>query len=130
MTSKTIQPNTSQVSWLRRLAVTAAPAVLFGTGVAACGDDVDDVISFAEYIGATAEVLDNNGMEPDSDIDCDGSTVTNKLTCTGTTTGGLSISSTGEDLGENTATLVVIVDGDILYDGHQLSTHEGLRRRP
>ena len=56
-------------------------------------------------------------MEPEADIDCDGDTDTKEVTCTGTTNEGLSIESTGEDLGEDTATLVVTVDGEILYDG-------------
>ena len=86
-------------------------------GLAACSEDVKDVISFAEYVGATADVLDTNGMEPEGDFDCDGSTVTDEVTCTGTTTGGLIFSSNGIDLGENTATLVVTVDGEVLYDG-------------
>jgi len=91
---------------------------LLGAGITACGDDdTEDVISFVEYIGATGEVLDANGIEPESDIDCEGSTETNEVTCTGTSTEGLSIEASGEDLGEDTATLVVTVDGEILYNG-------------
>jgi hypothetical protein len=36
---------------------------------------------------------------------------------TGTTTSGLSIESTRENLGEDSAALVVIADGEVLYDG-------------
>ena len=90
---------------------------MLGVSIGACGDDVEDVISFVEYVGATGEVLDANGIEPESDIDCKGSTETNEVTCTGTTTEGLRIEATGEDLGEDTATLVVTVDGETIYDG-------------
>lgn len=117
MTRRKVHPDTSQAIWVRRVTVTVLVASLFGIGLTACGDDVKDVISFAEYLGATTDVLDANGMEPEADIDCDGNTNTNEVTCTGTTTEGLSIESTGEDLGEDTATLVVAVDGETLYDG-------------
>jgi hypothetical protein len=91
-------------------------ASLFSAGLAACSD-VKDAISFIEYIEATGDVLDANGMEPEVDIDCDGSTDAKEVTCTGQTIDGQSIESRGEDLGEDTATLVVTVDGEILYDG-------------
>ena len=104
----------------RRAPIGASVVVLVAmsaVGLMACGDDVEDVISFVEYIGATGEVLDANGLEAEFDLDCEGSTDTDEVTCTGTTTDGLSIESTGEDLGNDTATLVVTVDGEILYDG-------------
>lgn len=116
MTNQKIQDSTPKRIGSRSAAV-ALIAVLGVFGLAACGDDIEDVISFAEYIGASADVLDANDMEPQSDIDCDGNTDTNEVTCTGTTTEGLSIESTGENLGETTATLVVTVDGEVLYDG-------------
>ncbi|MCP3993260.1 MAG: hypothetical protein GY724_29625 [Actinomycetia bacterium] len=117
MTEQNLHPVASQPIWVRPMTVTVLVASLFGLGLTACGDEVEDVISFAEYIGASADVLDANGMEPKADLDCDGDSDTNDVTCTGTTTDGLSIESTGENLGEDTATLVVIVDGEILYDG-------------
>ena len=86
-------------------------------GFAACADEIEDVISFVEYVDASVDVLDANDMELKSDIDCDGSTDNNEVTCTGTTTEGLTVESTGENLGEDTATLVVIVDGGVIYDG-------------
>lgn len=116
MTTETIQPQSTLRSTALR-GVVVLMLTLLGVGIAACGDDVEDVISFVEYVGATGEVLDANGIEPESDIDCDGSTETNEVTCTGTTTEGLSIEASGEDLGEDTATIVVIVDGEVLYDG-------------
>ena len=51
------------------------------------------------------------------DIDCDGSDETNNVTCIGDTTEGLSIESTGENLGDDDATLVVKVDGEIIFEG-------------
>lgn len=104
----------------RRAATCASVVALVAMsaiGLAGCGDEVEDAISFVEYIDATGEVLDANGLEAEFDIDCEGSTDTNEVTCTGTTTEGLSIESTGEDLGEEAATLVVTVDGEVLYDG-------------
>jgi hypothetical protein len=50
-------------------------------------------------------------------MDCDGSTETKTVTCTAETSAGQSIESNGENFGEDTATLVVTVDGVILYDG-------------
>ncbi|MCP4224433.1 MAG: hypothetical protein GY773_13915, partial [Actinomycetia bacterium] len=117
MTEENVHPEASRPIWVRPVSVTVLVASLFGLGLTACGDEVEDVISFAEYIGASADVLDANGMEPKADLDCDGNTDTNDVTCTGTTTDGLSIESTGANLGEDTATLVVTVDGEILYDG-------------
>lgn len=116
MTEQKIRPNTTTRISYRPIAL-GLVALLGVVGLAACSDDVKDFVSFAEYVGASAEVLDANGMEPESDIDCDGSTETNEVTCTGTTTNGLSIESTGENLGEDNATLVVTVDGEVLYDG-------------
>lgn len=92
-------------------------ASLFGIiGLAACSA-AEDVISFVEYIGATGEVLEANGIEGGVDIDCEGSTETKNVTCTATTSDGRSVESRGENLGEDTATLVVTVDGQTLYDG-------------
>ena len=39
------------------------------------------------------------------------------VTCTAETSAGQSIESTGENLGEDDATLVVTVDGQVIYDG-------------
>ena len=91
-------------------------ALMLAIGVAACGA-TDDAISFAKYIEATVDVLETNGMEPELELDCDGSDETKTVTCTSTTTDGQSIESTGENLGEDDATLVVEVDGKALYDG-------------
>jgi hypothetical protein len=111
-----IRPNTTTRTSYRSIAM-GLIALIGVVGLAACSDDAKDVVSFIEYVGATADVLDANGLEPESEIDCDGSTDTNEVTCTGTTTGGLSIESTGENLGEDNATLIVMVDGKVLYDG-------------
>ena len=92
-------------------------AVLSIAGLSACSDDVKDALAFGEYAAATADVLDANDIDAKSGIDCDGSTETNDVTCTSTTTGGLRIESAGENLGEEGATLVVMVDGEIFYDG-------------
>ena len=100
----------------RRVAVALA-ALLGLVGLAACTDEVKDVISFAEYVGASAEVLDDNDIELRSDFDCEGSTDNNEVTCIGTSTEGLRIESAGENLGKDSATLVVKVDGEVLYDG-------------
>ncbi len=117
MTEENLQSLASQPIWVRPISVAVLVASLFGFGLTACGDAGDDALSFAESIRASADVLDANGMEPKADLDCDGNTDTNDVTCTGTTTDGLSIESTGANLGEDTATLVVTVDGEILYDG-------------
>jgi hypothetical protein len=50
-------------------------------------------------------------------MDCDGSTETKTVTCTAETSAGQSIKSVGENLGEDNATLVVTVDGQVIYDG-------------
>lgn len=110
------RPNTPTRTRYRRVALALA-ALLGLVALAACGDDVKDVISFAEYVGASAEVLDDNDIELRSDFDCEGSTDTNEVTCTGTSTEGLSIESAGENIGKDNATLVVKVDGEVLYDG-------------
>lgn len=101
----------------RRLLVTLC-ALVAATGLAACGV-TEDVISFAEYIDATVDVVEASGMEVEGDanLDCEGSRETKNVTCTAETTEGLSIESTGENLGEDDATLVVTVDDEILYDG-------------
>jgi hypothetical protein len=101
----------------RRLAVVLL-VPLFGVfGLAACSDEADDLVSFAQYVGASVDVLEANDMEPEFDIDCDGSDATNDVTCTGRTDDGLDIVSTGENLGADDATLTVTVDGEVLYDG-------------
>ncbi len=93
-------------------------ALALAVGLSACGA-IDDAISFGEYVEGTVEVIEANGMEleVDSDIDCDGSRDTKNVTCTGETTDGQSIESTGENLGEADASLVVAVDGEVLFDG-------------
>ena len=93
--------------------------LVFVVGLTACSDDVDEVIDFVEYVGATGEVLEANGIEGSSafDMDCDGSTETKTVTCTAETSAGQSIESIGENLGEDNATLVVTVDGQVIYDG-------------
>jgi hypothetical protein len=80
---------------------------------------VPKVIDFVEYIGATGDVLEANGSEGSSAfvMDCDGSTETKTVTCTAETSAGQSIKSVGENLGEDNATLVVTVDGQVIYDG-------------
>jgi hypothetical protein len=88
-------------------------------GVASLAVDVElrfHVVRF-EYVGASADVLEANDMEPEFDIDCEGSDATNDVTCTGSTDDGLDIVSTGENLGADDATLTVTVDGEVLYDG-------------
>jgi hypothetical protein len=101
----------------RRLAIVAL-VPLFGVfGLAACGDEADDLVSFAHYVVASADVLEANDMEPEFDIDCEGSDVINDVTCTGRTDDGLDIVSAGENLGADDATLTVTVDGEVLYDG-------------
>ena len=93
-------------------------ASFFMIGLAACSD-LPDVIDAFEYIGATGDVLEANGIEGESalDLDCDGNEEAKTVTCTGETSGGQTVESTGENFGEDTATLVVTVDGVILYDG-------------
>ena len=93
--------------------------LVFVVGLTACSDEVGEAIDFIEYIGATGEVLEANGIEGSSafDMDCDGSTVTKTVTCTAETSAGQSIESVGENLGEDNATLVVTVDGQVIYDG-------------
>lgn len=93
--------------------------LVFVVGLTACSDDLDEVIDFVEYVGATGEVLEANGIEASSafDMDCDGSTETKTVTCTAENSAGQSIESIGENLGEDDATLVVTVDGQVIYDG-------------
>jgi len=93
--------------------------LVFVVGLTACSDDLDEAIDFVEYIGATGEVLDANGIEGSSafDMDCDGSTEAKTVTCTAETSAGQSIKSVGENLGEDNATLVVTVDGEVIYNG-------------
>lgn len=116
VTEQNIRRNTTTRISYRPIAV-GLVALLGVVGLAACNDDAKDLFSFAEYVGASADVLDANDIEPKSLIDCDGSNETNRVTCTGTTTNGLSIESTGENLGEDSATLVVTVGGEVIYDG-------------
>lgn len=116
MKTQETHTNTSTTTG-RRLAI-AALVPLFGVvGLAACSDDVKDVLSFVEYAGATADVLDDNDIELDFDLDCEGSTDTNEVTCTSRTDDGRDVVSTGENLGDDDATLIVEVDGVVLYDG-------------
>jgi hypothetical protein len=93
--------------------------LVFVVGLTACSDDLGEVIDFIEYVGATGEVLEANGIEGSSafDMDCDGSTETKTVTCTAETSAGQSIESSGENLGEDNATLVVTVDGQVIYNG-------------
>jgi len=93
--------------------------LVFIVGLTACSDDIGEIIDFVEYIGATGDVLEANGIEGSSafDMDCDGSTETKTVTCTLETSAGQSIKSSGENFGEDNATLVVTVDGQVIYDG-------------
>jgi len=93
--------------------------LVFIVGLTACSDDIGEIIDFVEYIGATGDVLEANGIEGSSafDMDCDGSTETKIVTCTLETSAGQSIKSSGENFGEDNATLVVTVDGQVIYDG-------------
>jgi hypothetical protein len=87
--------------------------------VAACSSDVGEVMDAVEFIGATGDVLEANGFEGAStlDMDCDDTGGGKNVTCTGVTASGENIQSKGEDVGADNATLVVTVDGVILYDG-------------
>jgi hypothetical protein len=87
--------------------------------VAACSSDVDEVIDAAEFIGATSDVLEANGFDGAStlDMDCDDTGGGKNVTCTGVTASGQSIESKGEDVGADNATLVVTVDGQVIYEG-------------
>ncbi len=100
-------------------AVVALFASFFVIGLAACSSDLLDVIDAFEYIGATGDVLEANGIDGGTafDMDCDEGTAAKTVTCTGETADGRSVESKGENFGEDTATLVVTVDGEILYDG-------------
>ncbi|RLE11981.1 MAG: hypothetical protein DRJ28_09830 [Actinobacteria bacterium] len=97
--------------------------LVFVVGLTACSNDIGEAIGeaidFVEYIGATGDVLEANGSKGSSpfDMDCDGSTETKTVTCTAETSAGQSIESIGENLGEDNATLVVTVDGQVIYDG-------------
>lgn len=87
--------------------------------VAACSSDVAEVLDAVEYIEATSDVLEANGFDGDStrDMDCSDTGGGKNVTCTGVTASGENIQSKGEDVGADSATLVVTVDGVILYDG-------------
>ena len=93
--------------------------VVFVVGLTACSDEIGEVIDFVDYVGATGEVLEANGIEGSSafDMDCDGSTETKTVSCTSETSAGQSVESIGENLVEGNATLVVTVDGQVIYDG-------------
>ena len=93
--------------------------LVFIVGLTACSDDIGEIIDFVEYIGATGDVLEANGIEGSSafDMDCDGSTETKTVTCTAETSAGQSIKSVGENLGEDNATLMVTIDGQVIYNG-------------
>ena len=86
---------------------------------AACSSDLDEVLDAVEYIEATSDVLEANGFDAAStlDMDCTDTGGGKNVTCTGVTASGESIQSKGEDVGADNATLVVTVDGVILYDG-------------
>ena len=86
---------------------------------AACSSDVAEVLDAVEYIEATSDVLEANGFDGAStlDMDCTDTGGGKNVTCTGETASGESIQSKGEDVGADNATLVVTVDGVILYDG-------------
>ena len=86
---------------------------------AACSSDVDEVLDAVEYIEATSDVLEANGFDGSStlDMDCNDTGGGKNVTCTGVTASGESIESKGEDVGSDNATLVVTVDGEVLYDG-------------
>jgi hypothetical protein len=103
--------------WFFRTAV-ALWASVFIIGLTACSD-LPDVIDAFEYIGSTGDVLEANGIDGGTafDMDCDEGTAAKTVTCTGETADGRSVESKGENLGEDNATLVVTVDGEILYDG-------------
>lgn len=87
--------------------------------VAACSSDIGEVIDAVEYIEATGDVLEANGFDGASilDMDCDGTASGNNVTCTGVTASGQTIESKGGDVGADSATLVVTVGGEVLYDG-------------
>ncbi len=93
--------------------------LVFIVGLTACSDEIGEIIDFVEYIGATGDVLEANGIEGSSafDMDCDGSTEAKTVTCTLETSAGQSIKSSGENFGEDNATLVVTVDGQVIYNG-------------
>jgi hypothetical protein len=101
---------------LRSLMLVIVMMMLF---VAACSSDVGEVIDALEYIEATSDVLEANGFDGASilDMDCDDTGGGKNVTCTGVTASGDSIESKGENVGADNATLVVTVDGVILYDG-------------
>ncbi len=88
-----------------------------GDGVPSPPITLDDLISLDGFIGATAVVVEENGMaiSEESGIAC--STGDQTATCMSQTDTGKSVESTGADLDEDNATLVVRVDGEILYDG-------------
>jgi hypothetical protein len=121
MNGETMKRETSDAQRMKPRVLLSFGVVLLMlvVGLTACGDDIGEAIDFIEYIGATGDVLDANGIEGSSafDMDCDGSTVTKTVTCTAETSAGQSIESVGENLGEDNATLVVTVDGQVIYDG-------------
>lgn len=104
-----------RIRWI--LAIFGVIALLLGTGLLAACSTIDDAISFVEYIEATGDVLDANEIDANTDINCEGSTDTKTVTCTAETSDGQRVESRGENLGEDSATLIVIVGGETLYDG-------------
>jgi hypothetical protein len=121
MNGETMNGETSDAQGMKPRVLRSIGVVLlmFVVGLTACSDDIGEAIDFIEYIGATGDVLETNGIEGSSafDMDCDGSTETKTVTCTAETSAGQSIESVGENLGEDNATLVVTVDGQVIYDG-------------
>ena len=93
--------------------------LVFAMGLAACDSDVGEVLDAVGYINATSDVLEANGFDGAStlDMDCDDTGGGKNVTCTGETAAGESIESRGEDVGADSATLVVTVEGEVLYDG-------------
>ncbi len=87
--------------------------------VSACNGKVGEVIDGFGFIEATRDVLEANGLDGASTLgmDCDDTDSGKNVTCTGVTASGHPIQSKGENLGADNATLVVTVDGVILYDG-------------
>jgi hypothetical protein len=121
MNGETMNGETSDAQGMKPRVLRSIGVVLlvFVVGLTACCYDIGEAIDFIEYIGATGDVLETNGIEGSSafDMDCDGSTETKTVTCTAETSAGQSIESVGENLGEDNATLVVTVDGQVIYDG-------------
>ena len=118
--NKSTQVLPTKIQRFRYMATSAffqtAPVSL---GLAACSSDLLDAIDAFEYVGATGDVLEANGIDGGTafDMDCDEGTAAKTVTCTGETADGRSVEAKGENFGEDNATLMVTVDGVILYDG-------------